>query len=306
MKDLFRCFKNSYFLYSFKKDPVAITCFLILLFLFLISFLAPILAPMNPYDVKSLDLMNSEMPPMWIEGGTSEFILGTDIQGRDLLSTMMYGMRISILIGIGAVFLQAFLGLILGLIAGYYGKWIDSFLMRMADIQLSFSTLMVAIFVTAIFKVTFGLEKYEEFAVPILILVIGISEWPQYARTVRAAVLAEKNKEYVEAARVIGLRPMRIILRHLFPNTLSSVLVLSTVQIANSIMSEAFLSFVGLGMPVTRPSLGSLINTGFEYIFSGSWWITLFPGIILVLLILVINLLGDWLRDVLNPKLYKH
>ena len=222
-----------------------------------------------------------------------------------MLSTMLYGMRISMVIGICAVGLQAFIGIILGLIAGYKGGRIESFLMRLADVQLSFSTLMVAIFLSAIFQAIFGVAAFESMAVPFLVLVIGIAEWPQFARTVRASVLAEKQKEYVEAARVVGLPSRRIMWRHILPNTLSPILVLSTIQVANAIMSEAALSFLGLGMPITKPSLGSLINSGFEYIFSGSWWITMFPGFLLVLLILVINLLGDWVQDVLNPKLYK-
>jgi peptide/nickel transport system permease protein len=232
-------------------------------------------------------------------------MLGTDIQGRDLLSTMIYGLRVSVLIGCGAVMLQALIGIMVGLVAGYMGGRIDSFLMRMADIQLSFPYLMVAIFISAIFQVAFGIGKYEELAIPLLIIIIGLAEWPMYARTVRASVMGEKNKEYVEAARVIGLNNRIIMVRHILPNTLTSVFVISTIQVANAVMSEAALSFLGLGMPVTKPSLGSLIRSGFEYIFSGSWWITFFPGILLVAFILVINLLGDWLRDVLNPKLYK-
>ncbi len=239
-------------------------------------------------------------------GGDPRFLLGTDSQGRDMLSTILYGMRVSVVIGLGAVALQALLGIMTGLISGYVGGRLDAFLMRVADVQLSFSTYMVAIFIGAIFKTVFGMGLYAQVAVPFLIIVIGLAEWPQYARTVRASVLAEKNMEYVEAARVIGLPSGRIMWRHILPNTLTPVLVLSTVQVANAIMSEAALSFIGLGMPVTRPSLGSLIKIGFEYIFSGSWWITLFPGIVLVLLILTINLLGDWLRDYLNPKLYMH
>jgi peptide/nickel transport system permease protein len=303
--DTFRRVKESYMLYSFLRDPVAMVCFVILSILFLVSFLSPILAPYNPYEGASINVLNAETPPMWMDGGKTEFMLGTDSQGRDLLSTLLYGMRISIIIGCCAVLLQAFLGIIIGLISGYVGGRVDSFLMRMADVQLSFSTMMVAIFLGAIFQAAFGVAMYEQFAVPLLVLVIGLAEWPQYARTVRASVLAEKEKEYVEAARVIGLNAYRIMWRHILPNTLSPVLVISTVQVANAIMSEAALSFLGLGMPITRPSLGSLINSGFEFIFSGSWWITLFPGIFLVVLILVINLLGDWLRDVLNPKLYK-
>jgi len=297
--------QKSYMLYSFVRDPVALTCFIIVSILFLISFLSPFIAPHNPYESATINVLDAETPPMWMEGGTDVFILGTDSQGRDLLSTLLFGMRISIIIGCCAVLLQAFLGVIIGLVSGYIGGRLDSFLMRMADVQLSFSTMMVAIFLGAIFQAAFGVAMYERFAVVLLVFIIGLAEWPQYARTVRASVLAEKQKEYVEAARVIGFNSARIMLRHILPNTLSPVLVISTVQVANAIMSEAALSFLGLGMPVTRPSLGSLINSGFEFIFSGSWWITLFPGIFLVLLILVINLLGDWLRDVLNPKLYK-
>jgi peptide/nickel transport system permease protein len=218
---------------------------------------------------------------------------------------MIYGLRLSVIIGIGAVLLQAFLGISVGLTAGYIGGKVDAVLMRIADIQLSFPYLMVAIFISAIFQVVFGIGLFEELAVPLLVVIIGLSEWPVYARTVRASVLGEKNKEYVEAARVIGLSRKIIMVRHILPNTMTSVLVISTIQVANAIMSEAALSFLGLGMPVTKPSLGSLIKSGFEYIFSGSWWITFFPGIVLIVFVLVINLLGDWLRDVLNPKLYK-
>jgi peptide/nickel transport system permease protein len=270
-----------------------------------LGILAPVFSPYNPYDPEYIDIMNSEIPPVWLEEGSSDFLLGTDIQGRDLLSTMIYGLRLSILIGCGAIVLQAFLGIIIGLISGYFGGKIDALLMRMADIQLSFPYLMVAIFISAIFQVAFGIGRYEELAVPLLIVIIGLSEWPQIARTVRASVMGEKNKEYVEAARVIGLSPRLIMFRHILPNSMTAVLVISTIQVANAVMSEAALSFLGLGMPVTKPSLGSLIRSGFEYIFSGSWWITIFPGVLLVVLVLVINLLGDWLRDVLNPKLYK-
>lgn len=298
-------FKKSYLLYSFKQDWVAIASFIVLANLILISILAPVLAPYNPYDPLSIDIMNSEIPPAWIEEGTKAFIFGTDIQGRDLLSTMIYGLRLSVIIGIGAVLLQAFIGISVGLTAGYIGGKVDAILMRIADIQLSFPYLMVAIFISAIFQVVFGIGRFEELAVPLLVVIIGLAEWPVYARTVRASVMGEKNKEYVEAARVIGLSRKIIMVRHILPNTMTSVLVISTIQVANAVMSEAALSFLGLGMPVTKPSLGSLIKSGFEYIFSGSWWITFFPGIVLVIFVLVINLLGDWLRDVLNPKLYK-
>jgi peptide/nickel transport system permease protein len=279
--------------------------FAVLAFLTLTAFGAPVIAPHNPYDTTTINIMDSEIPPVWMDNGDQNFTLGTDAQGRDMLSTMLYGMRISLIIGVGATLMQAVIGIVLGLLAGYKGGRIDNFLMRMADVQLSFSTLMVAIFLSAIFQAIFGVAAFERLAVPFLVLVIGIAEWPQYARTVRASVLAEKKKEYVEAARVMGLPSARIMWRHILPNSMSPILVLSTVQVAHAIMSEAALSFLGLGMPITKPSLGSLINSGFDYIFSGSWWITMFPGILLVLLILVINLLGDWVQDVLNPKLYK-
>ncbi|MFW5490177.1 MAG: ABC transporter permease [Desulfovibrio sp.] len=298
-------FIDSYFFYSFLRDPMAWGSFVVLVSLLFVSFSAPVIAPHNPYDTATIDIMNAETPPVWMHGGGADFPLGTDSQGRDMLSTLLYGMRVSIIIGFGAVILQALIGIFVGLTSGYFGGKLETILMRLADVQLSFSTYMVAIFFGAIFQSAFGMASYEQYAVPLLIIVIGFAEWPQYARTVRASVLAEKKKEYVEAARVIGLRPGRIMWRHIFPNTLTPVLVISTVQVANAIMSEAALSFLGLGMPVTRPSLGSLIKSGFDYIFSGSWWITLFPGISLVVLILAINLLGDWLRDFLNPKLYK-
>ncbi len=305
MSQKWKRFKKSYLLYSFKRDPIAITSFVILAFLILVSLLAPLISPHNPYDTASIDIMDAEIPPSWMAGGEEKFLLGTDIQGRDLLSTMIYGLRISVLIGCGAVLLQAVLGIIIGLISGYAGGKVDAFLMRVADVQLSFSTMMVAILISAIFQVAFGVGQYEDMAVPLLVVIIGLAEWPQYARTVRASVLGEKGKEYVEAARVIGLSRRWITVRHILPNSMSPVLVISTVQVANAVMSEAALSFLGLGMPVTMPSLGSLINSGFEYIFSGSWWITFFPGVLLVVFVLVVNLLGDWLRDVLNPKLYK-
>lgn len=298
-------FKDSYFFYSFKRDKVAMASFGVLVVLLAIGILAPALAPFNPYDAESIDIMNSEIPPAWMEEGEDQFPLGTDIQGRDMLSTVIYGLRLSLIIGCSAVFIQAFLGILVGLSAGYIGGRTDAVLMRMADIQLSFPYLMVAIFISAIFQMAFGLGRYEELAVPLLAVIIGLAEWPVYARTVRASVMGEKSKEYVEAARVIGLSRLIIMFRHILPNTLTSVLVISTIQVANAVMSEAALSFLGLGMPVTKPSLGSMIRSGFEYIFSGSWWITLLPGVLLVVLVLVINLLGDWLRDVLNPKLYK-
>ncbi len=298
-------FRQSHFYHSFTKDKVAIFSLVVFLLYVCAALLAPLIAPYDPYDPAMIDIMDSEIPPHWQVEADERFLLGTDAQGRDMLSTMLYGTRISLTIGVCAVLLQCMLGVMIGLTAGYFGGRIDSFLMRLADIQLSFSTLMVAIVVLAVFQAAFGAELYADLAIIMLILVIGIAEWPQYARTVRASVLAEKHKEYVDAARVMGFKSRRIMWGHILPNTLSPLLVISTVQVANAIISEASLSFLGLGMPVSQPSLGSLISSGFEYIFSGSWWITVIPGIVLVLLVLVMNLLGDWLRDVLNPKLYK-
>lgn len=301
---LARFFASDFF-YFFRRDKVVIVSFILLLAMIIAALLAPLIAPHNPYDLASIDIMNSDMPPAWMDGGESDFLLGTDEQGRGILSTILFGLRTSLAIGIFAVILQMCIGVSAGLFAAYYGGWLDNILMRFADVQLSFSTLMVAIIISAIFKTAFGAEFFSSHAVLILVIIIGIAEWPQYARTIRATALSEKSKEYVEAAKVMGFKPMRIMFRHILPNCLSPILVISTVQIANAIMSEAALSFLGLGMPPSRPSLGSLINNGFNYLSSGSWWITLFPGLVLVVLTLVVNLMGDWLRDVFNPKLYK-
>ena len=260
------------------------------------------LSPHDPYDPLSIDILDAETPPAWLSGGADRFPVGTDAQGRDLLSAILHGMRISIVIGVFAVILQALIGVAVGLVAGYAGGRTDAILMRAADIQLSFSSFMVAIIALAVFQAVFGAERYEELALFMLIIVIGVSEWPPYARTVRAIVLAEKQKEYIAAATMLGYPPRRIMLAHLLPNTLTPVLVISTVQTAGAIITEASLSFLGLGMPVNRPSLGSLIHAGFDNIFSGAWWITVFPSVVLVLLILSVNILGDFLRDALNPK----
>ena len=290
--------------YSFVHNRTAMVSAAIVFIYLLLAALAPFIAPYDPWDLTQFDIMDSEIPPIGSEQADSRFVLGTDAMGRDMLSAMLYGTGISILIGVFATCLQLVIGVSIGLVAGYFGGRLDSFLMRVADIQLSFTTLMVAIVVLAVFQATIGLRLYEEYAIVAIVLVIGLAEWPQYARTVRACVLAAKKQEYVDAARIIGLHPFVIIYRHILPNTFSPLLVISTVQVANAIITEASLSFLGLGMPVTKPSLGSLIQNGFHYVFSGSWWITMLPAIVLVILILAINLLGDWLRDVLNPKIY--
>jgi len=302
---LWHQFIESDFFYHFKRDKIAIISFIIFLTLVILAAFAPLIAPYDPYDLTNLDIMNSELPPIWEEGADPRFILGTDDQGRDLWSTILYGMRVSLLIGFLAVLLQALIGITIGLVSGYVGGKVDGLLMRIADVQLSFSTLMVAIIILAIVQSAFGSDAFNQWAMIILILIIGLAEWPQIARTVRSSVLAEKEKEYVDAAKVMGFGPVRIMFKHILPNCLSPIFVISTVQIANAIITEASLSFLGLGMPVTEPSLGSLISIGKQYLFSGSWWITLIPGGFLVLLVIVINLLGDFLRDTFNPKLYK-
>ncbi len=291
--------------YRFSRDKVAMGSALVVMLFVVVAALSPVLAPQNPYDLTQLDILDSELPPRWQDGGDERFLLGTDHQGRDMLSTIMYGTGISLMIGVFAVLLQAFIGISIGLVSGYIGGRVDAFFMRLADIQLSISTLMLAIVALAVFQAAFGSELYQDLSIIMLIMVIGIAEWPQYARTVRASVLAERSKEYVDAARVIGLPKRHIMFRHVLPNTLSPVLVISTVQIAEAIITEASLSFLGLGMPVTQPSLGSLIRSGFEFIFSGTWWITILPSLVLIVLIFSLNLLGDWLRDALNPRLYK-
>ena len=291
--------------YYYRRDKVAIASSLAFLLFALMALFSPLIAPFDPYDLQQLDLMDSELPPIWAVDSDPRFLLGTDDQGRDLWSTILYGMRVSLLIGICAVLLQSTIGIVIGLVSGYIGGKVDSVLMRIADVQLSFSTLMVAIIILAIVKSSFGGETYSDWAIVILILVIGLSEWPQIARTVRSSTLAEKEKEYVDAAHVMGFGPMRIMFKHILPNCLSPIFVIATVQIANAIITEAALSFLGLGMPVTQPSLGSLISIGKEYLLSGSWWITLIPGLFLVLIVIAINLMGDFLRDVFNPRLYK-
>lgn len=285
-----------------RQDGVASTSLAVLCFFLLVSVAAPMIAPQDPYDPLNLDILNAELPPFWRDGAVARFALGTDSQGRDMLSAMLFGLGTSLIIGLGAVIVQALLGIAIGLAAGYTGGRLDSLLMRLADIQLSFSTLMVAIVALAVFQAVFGSDQFGTYAILLLILVIGMAEWPQFARTVRACVLAEKAKDYVLAAEALGLPAARIVTRHILPNVLSPVIVIATLQVANAIMAEAALSFLGLGMPVTQPSLGSLIRSGFEFIFSGAWWITLFPSLVLIVLILAINLLGDFLRDGLNPK----
>jgi len=285
------------------SDRAAAAALGFLALLALASALSPFLMSQNPYDPAQLDVLDAEIPPLWSEGGVSRFPLGTDAQGRDMLSAMLFGTGISLTIGLLAVAIQAVLGVSIGLAAGYVGGRLDGLLMRIADIQLSLSTLMVAIIALAIFQTLFGAENFGRLAVPLLVVVIGVAEWPQFARTVRGSVLAERAKDYVLAAEAMGLAPLHIVWRHILPNVASSIIVVATLQVASAVMAEAALSFLGLGMPVSQPSLGALIRAGFDLIFSGVWWITMLPSLVLIALILSINLIGDFLRDALNPRL---
>lgn len=265
--------------------------------------LAPLIAPQNPFDLASFDVLDAELPPYWLEGSDPRFLLGTDAQGRDLFSAILYGTRISLLVGVLAVAIQAAIGMPLGLMAGYVGGRADSLVTRAADIQLSLSTLMMAIIALALFRAGLGGESLSRFAVPLLVVVIGVAEWPYFARTARASTQVETAKEYVRAARALGGSSPFIVRRHILPNILSPLIVVATTQIAGAIMAEAALSFLGLGMPVTKPSLGTLIRSGYDLMFAGAWWVTVLPGLVLIGLLVSVNVLGDALRDALDPRL---
>ena len=298
-----RSFWNHDLAYSFRGSPVTVAAAVLTLVCVGGALFAPWLAPYNPYDAASLDLNAAMMPPAWIAQGSASHLLGTDDQGRDILSTILYGARISLEVGLAAVLFAMTLGVTVGLVAGYFGGRIDAVIMRIADVQLSFPAILIALLIDGVARVALPAQSHDEIAIPVLIFAIGISGWVQYARTVRGSTLVEKGKEYVQAARVIGRHPLAIMLRHVLPNVTGPVLVIGTIHIATAIITEATLSFLGVGVPPTRPSLGTLIRIGNEFLLSGEWWITVFPGVALVTLVLSVNLLGDWLRDALNPKL---
>lgn len=250
----------------------------------------------------TLELSDARIPPVWSEEGGWKYILGTDDQGRDILSALMYGARISLIVGLASVALSVVVGVGLGLLAGFKGGWIDSVLMRLCDVMLSFPAILVALLIAGVGRAVFP-NANESLAFGVLIISISLTGWVQYARTVRGSTMVERNKEYVQAARVTGVAPLRIMVKHVLPNVLGPVMVLATIQVATAIITEATLSFLGVGAPPTSPSLGTLIRVGNDYLFSGEWWITIFPGLMLVLIALSVNLLGDWLRDALNPRL---
>jgi len=289
--------------WSFRCSPVTVAAALVALGIIVGALLAPWIAPHDPFNPASLSLLDASNPPAWLHGGSWTFPLGTDNQGRDILSAILYGSRLSLLVGFSAVLLALLLGVALGLLAGWRGGMTDAIIMRIADVELSFPAILIALLIDGVARGVLPRDAQSEIASSVLIAAIALSFWVQYARAVRASTLVERNKEYVQAARVIGVRPVTIVLGHLLPNVLGPVLVIATVNLALAILTEATLSFLGVGLPPTQPSLGTLIRNGNDYLFSGDWWISLFPGLVLAALILSVNLLGDWLRDAFNPKL---
>ena len=289
--------------WSFSHSPLVIIAAIVTVVMIFSAVFAPLVAPYNPFDLAQLDLMDSLKPPAWLEGGDPRYVFGTDDQGRDIFSTILYGARISLLVGFLSVILAMLIGVTVGLIAGYTGGLTDTVLMRIADVQLTFPAILIALLVDGVMRGLLPPEMHEEVAIYVLVLAIALSSWVQYARTVRSSALVERTKEYVQAAQVIGLPAPLILFRHILPNVMGPVLVIATIQLALAIIIEATLSFLGVGVPPTSPSLGTLIRIGNDYLFSGEWWITVFPGLALIILVLAVNLLGDWLRDALNPKL---
>lgn len=296
-------FKQSDVAYSFFRSPLALCAAAVSIVLIAAAVLAPAITPQDPFDPLSLSLMDAFTPPVWSEGGALPFILGTDDQGRDLLSAILYGMRISLTVGFAAVLFSIVLGVAIGLLSGYFGGVLAALAMRLADVQLTIPAILIALMIDGLAQALLPAGTKEDAAIYILIVAIGIADWPQYARVVRGVTLVEREKEYVLAARLIRVRPVLILLRHILPNVMGPVLVLGTLGLALAIIAEATLSFLGVGMPPTTPSLGTLIKTGNDFLFSGEWWITMFPAVALVTLVLSVNVIGDWLRDTLNPKL---
>jgi peptide/nickel transport system permease protein len=299
----FRRALDSDLFYSFRRSKLTMLAAAVTLFFFLLAIFASVLAVQNPFDPAQLQLMNSRISPLWTADGQSPFLLGTDEQGRDVFSAILYGLRISLTVGVLGMLFAGAIGIALGLIAGYVGGGVDAVIMRIADVQITFPAILIALMVNGVAKSVFGNRLDPMSMLAVLVVAIGLSSWVQYARTVRGSVMVEKNKDYVAAAQLIGLPAPKIMLRHVLPNTMGPILVIATINLALAIITEATLSFLGSGMPDTMPSLGTLIRIGNNYLFAGEWWIVAFPGLALAGLILSINLLGDWLRDALNPKL---
>jgi peptide/nickel transport system permease protein len=298
-----RRFFDSDLWWSFTRSPITMISAVVALICILGALFAPWIAPHNPFDLASLNLLDAFKPPSWTEEGEAQYLLGTDDQGRDVLSAIMYGARVSLLVGLSATLFATTLGVTLGLLAGYLGGKLDALLMRICDVQLTFPSILVALLIDGVVRAALPRDVHDKIALFVVIFAIGISEWPKFARTVRGSTMVERNKEYVQAARVIGVSPPRIMLSHVLPNVMGPVLVIATLNLGLAILSEATLSFLGVGVPATQPSLGTLIRIGNDFLFSGEWWITIFPGVTLIAMVLSVNLLGDWLRDALNPKL---
>jgi peptide/nickel transport system permease protein len=286
-----------------RRSPVAVVAALLTLACVGGAVLAPWISPQDPFDMAALELNDAFLPPAWEEAGRAGYLLGTDNQGRDILSTILHGARISLGIGAASVAFAMVLGVALGLLAGYVGGRLDAAIMRVADVQLSFPAILIALLIDGVARVALPAASHDRIAIPVLVLSIGFAGWVQYARTVRGSTLIERSKDYVQAARVIGRGPLAIMKSHVLPNVMGPVLVIATIHIATAIITEATLSFLGVGVPATQPSLGTLIRVGNEFLYSGEWWITVFPGVALIVLVLSVNLLGDWLRDALNPRL---
>ena len=303
IQDTIHRFFDSDIWYSFKKSKVTVVAACVTAVIMMASISAPLIAPHTPFDPATLDLMDASTPPAWYEDGTSKFLLGTDDQGRDIFSTILYGSRISIFVGFTSMLLAMTIGISLGLISGYIGGAVETVIMRIADVQISFPAILTAMLIYGVAFTLLPNERQEDLVVWVLVLAIGLSNWVNFARTVRGSTLVEKNKEYVQAARVIGRRRTTIMFRHILPNVMGPVLVIATIGLAIAILTEATLSFLGVGIPPTKPSLGTLIRIGQDFLFAGEWWIVIFPGIALATLVLAVNLLGDWMRDALNPKL---
>jgi len=288
--------------YSFRTSPVAMAAALIAFICLFCAAFANVVAPHNPFDLATLELSDAFLPPLWLADGNPKYLLGTDDQGRDILSALMFGARISLMVGLASVALSAAVGVTLGLVAGFVGGTLDAFIMRVCDVMLSFPVILIALLIAGVGRALFP-DAPSAMVFGVLILSILLTGWVQYARTVRGSTMVERHKEYVQAARLTGVAPLRIMRRHVLPNVLGPVMVLATIQVATAIITEATLSFLGVGAPPNSPSLGTLIQVGNKFLFSGNWWITVFPGLMLVLIALSVNLLGDWLRDALNPRL---
>lgn len=288
---------------SLARSPVALGAGALCILLALVALLAPWLAPVDPYDLRAQSILDSHLPPAWVAGGDARFLLGTDEQGVDLLSTMLYGLRLSLAIGLASVCLSLVVGVTLGLVSGYRRGWLDAIIMRLADLQLTFPAILMALLCGGIIASLMPQAMRQALAIPLVVVALGMSHWPHFARLVRGATMVEREKDYVAAARVLGLPPPLILLRHILPNVVNPILVLGALDIAYAIMGEATLSFLGLGVPPNQPSLGALIRQGYAFLFSGVWWIVIFPCGLLVVLVVSVNIVGDWLREALNPKL---